>query len=67
MAKLDRVMKALSASFVPYSQGINSMVVVLLSFFEEEIVFWIIRRLIVKTQNILNDGAVYEKFMTDLE
>ena len=33
VAKLDRIMKALTASGIPYSQGVNSIVAKLISFF----------------------------------
>lgn len=38
VAKLDRVMRALNSS-IPYFQGMNSIVAVLLSYFTEEQTF----------------------------
>lgn len=67
LAKLDRIMKSLTAFSVPYSQGINSVVAKLLSFFEEETAYWIVIFLLQKTKNIQNDCAVYQNFMEDLE
>ena len=66
VAKLDRIMKALTASAVPYSQGINSIVANLISFFEEETAFWVIIFLIKKTHHIHNNCQVYQSFMADI-
>ena len=67
LAKLDRIMKSLTAFSVPYSQGINSVVAKLLSFFGEETTYWIVIFLLQKTKNIQNDCTVYQNFMEDLE
>lgn len=60
-------MKALTASSVPYSQGINSVVAKLLSFFEEETAYWVVIFLLKKTKNIHNDIEIYQQFMADVE
>ena len=67
VAKLDRIMKALTASSVPYSQGINSVVAKLLSFFEEETAYWVTIFLLKKTKNIHNNLEVYQNFMVEAE
>lgn len=67
MAKLDRVMKALAAFRIPYSQGVNSIVATLLFFFPEDVSFWVTVNLLYKTHDIHNNSDVYSNFMSDLE
>ena len=59
-------MKALSL-YIPYFQGLNSIVATFLSYYDENITFWITKYLISKTENIHNDQRKYCQFMTDVE
>lgn len=59
-------MRALSFN-VSYFQGLNSIVAVFLSYYDENKTYWLVRYLISKTQNIHNNQDLYVDFMSQIE
>lgn len=47
-------MRAINSTGVSYFQGLNSMIIVLISMFEDEFAYWIALKLLQKTNNIQN-------------
>jgi hypothetical protein len=64
---VDKVMRVINMSGVGYFQGLNSIIIVLVSLFPDEISYWIAMMLIHKTENLNENPEIYVAVMQKIE
>lgn len=67
VARVDKVMRVINMSGVGYFQGLNSIIIVLVSLFPDEISYWIAMMLIHKTENLNENPEIYVAVMQKIE
>lgn len=60
-------MRVINMSGVGYFQGLNSIIIVLVSLFPDEISYWIAMMLIHKTENLNENPEIYVAVMQKIE